>query len=207
MRRIQKFPVIKFVITLSHSDVIDIVIAELEYPFWLVDHDCYVLDTNILANERVNMRSSDAGVAIYSTLNRTNGVVVPETFLMLLNPAVIRELFQKYNVSSRRIKWRNLSRPARNAMLKLGLSETNMPEAHKAYFDTLRAVAFLAQAEGKGFVMNRGYSLKCQFYPEAIHIGNTSFPKWPPEGRYDALGVFLEKVSGRAAVRRFRGPL
>ncbi len=85
-----------------------------------------------------------------------------------------------------------------------------MPEAHKSYFDTLRAVAFLAQGEGKGFVMNRGYSLKCQFYPEAIHIGNTSFPKWPPNGRYDALGVYfwrrcLEEPQFGAFVERYNG--
>ncbi len=183
--------VIRLATTLRHSTVIDILIAELEYPFWIVDHDCYVIDTNILYEERKNMLPSAAGVAIYGKQQHAGGVVVPETFLMLLNPRIIRGIFHKYSVGSARLKWRDLSGRARSALKKLGIDENNLPETHKDYFDTLRAVAFLAEADEQGFEMHHGYSLACQFYPEAIHIGNTSFPRWPPEGRYNALGAYF----------------
>ncbi len=186
-----KVGVIGLATTLRHSTVIDILVAELEHPFWIVDHDCYVLDTNILYSERKTMGPSAAGVAIYSAQHRAGGVVVPETFLMLLNPQVIRGIFRKYKVGSTRLKWSELSGRAKSALEKLGIDEQNLPEAHKDYFDTLRAVVFLAQADGNGFQMSHGYSHKCQFYPEAIHIGNTSFPRWPPEGRYNALGAYF----------------
>ncbi len=84
-----------------------------------------------------------------------------------------------------------MSGRAKRALKKLGIDEQNLPEAHKDYFDTLRAVVFLAQADGNGFQMSHAYSHKCQFYPEAIHIGNTSFPRWPPDGRYNALGAYF----------------
>jgi hypothetical protein len=183
--------VIRLATTLRHSTVIDILVAELKDPFWIVDHDCYVLDTNILHSERRKMPASAAGAAIYSLRRRVDSVVVPETFLMLLNPEVIRGIYRKYDVRSTRLKWSKLSRRARGALKKLGIDEEHLPEEHKDYLDTLRAVAFLAQADGQGFLMNHGYSLMCQFYPEAIHVGNTSFPRWPPEGRYNALGAYF----------------
>jgi hypothetical protein len=183
--------VIGLATTLRHSTVIDILVAELEHPFWIVDHDCYVLGTNILYSERRKMPASAAGVAIYSLRRRADSVVVPETFLMLLNPEVIRRIYRKYDVRSTRLKWSKLSRRARGALKQLGIDEEHLPEEHKDYLDTLRAVAFLAQADGQGFLMNHGYSLMCQFYPEAIHIGNTSFPNWPPISRYNALGVYF----------------
>jgi hypothetical protein len=183
--------VIRFSTILRHSMVIDILVAELEHPFWIVDHDCYVLDANFLYSERKKMSPSAAGVAIYSMQQRAGGVIVPETFLMLLNPQIIRGIFRKYGVGSARVKWSELGRRARKALEGLGIDERNLPEAHKDYFDTLRAVVFLAEADGNGFQMTHGYSHKCQFYPEAIHIGNTSFPRWPPEGRYNALGAYF----------------
>lgn len=183
--------VIRLATTLRHSTVIDILVAELEHPFWIVDHDCYVLDTNILYSERKKMDPSAAGVAIYSLQQREGGAVVPETFLMLLNPEVIRRIYREYNVRSARIKWSELSGRARRALKKLGIDDKHLPEEHKDYFDTLRAVAFLAQADGHGFQMSHGYSPTCQFYPEAIHIGNTSFPGWPPASRYNALGAYF----------------
>ncbi|WP_298352192.1 hypothetical protein [Rhodoblastus sp.] len=183
--------VIRLPATLRHSTVIDILVAELKHPFWIVDHDCYILDTNILHSERRKMPASAVGVAIYSEQRRADSVVVPETFLMLLNPEVIRGIYRKYDVRAARLKWRDLNLRARNALKKIGIDEARLPERHKDYLDTLRAVAFLAQADGQGFVMNHGYSLMCRFYPEAIHIGNTSFPNWPPVSRYNALGAYF----------------
>lgn len=182
MARIQKL--------LPHAAVIDALVEVLENPFWLVDHDCYVLDAAVLQQER-KLLGNRAGVAFYKTTNPVNGIVAPETFLLLLNPEVIRRLQQKFGVTCREYTWDTLPQKAKERLREIGVNQNRRPEEHKAYFDTLRVIALLAQADGSGFAMDRGYSAMCQPYPEVIHVGGTSQPIWPPHDRYYSLGSYF----------------
>jgi hypothetical protein len=57
--------------TLAHSEVIHELIEVLDKPFWLVDHDCYVLDVKALHEERQKLGTC-AGLTEYRT-NTANG--------------------------------------------------------------------------------------------------------------------------------------
>ena len=175
---------------LQHSLVIDALVQVLDKPFWLVDHDCYMMDVAVLREERKRL-GNHAGLTIYRTTNHVNGIVAPETFLLLLNPEVIRNLQKKYGVTSRIYSWEAIPPEAKNRLQAIGVNQARQPDEHKPYFDTLRVIALLAQADGCGFVNDRGYHGACQIYPECIHVGGTSQPLWPPPDRYYALGSYF----------------
>jgi hypothetical protein len=183
-------PVVSSRRALPHSDVIDALIEVLNAPFWLVDHDCYLLDVAVLDRERKKL-GNQMGLAVYKTTNAKNGIVVPETFLMLVNPAVVRALQEKYGVTTRVYQWEAVPPKAKSRLLEIGISGNRLPEECKSYLDTLRVLALLAEADGSGFLMDHGYSAVCQAYPECIHIGGTSQLHWPPPDRYHALGSYF----------------
>jgi len=178
--------------TYDHSDIIDALTAILKTPFWLVDHDCYMLDTAVLAEHRPDL-TGRAGEAWFRSFNARNGLTLPATFLLRLNPSVIRKVRRAYGVSSRTYWWTTLPDRARDRLLALGLHEGRMPESSKDYFDTLRVIALLAEADGCGFAIARNYSDSCARHPEVIHIGATSWPNWPPVDRYGGIGAYFWK--------------
>jgi hypothetical protein len=185
--------VVKTRCILVHAEVIDGLIEVLDKPFWLIDHDCYVLDIQALHQQRQKL-GERAGLAFYNTKNLVNGIVAPETFLILLNPKIIRGLQNKYRVKSSVYLWAALPDKVKAKLELVGAGDDRRPEDHKPCFDTLRVIALLAQAEGCGFIMEHGYSAVCQPYPEVIHIGGIGWrsgPLWPPPNGYSALGTYF----------------
>jgi hypothetical protein len=179
--------------TLAHSEVIHELIEVLDKPFWLVDHDCYVLDVKALHEERQKLGTC-AGLAFYSSIpSLIHGTLVPETFLLLLNPGTIRRLQKNYGITCRSYRWTELPENVKARLAVVGMGHDRLPEDHKQYFDTLRVVALLAQADGCGFIMEHSYSGVCQPYPEVIHIGGTSWPTWPLQELewYAGLGTYF----------------
>jgi hypothetical protein len=178
--------------TLAHSEVIDELIEVLDKPFWLVDHDCYVLDVKALHEERQKLGTC-AGLAFFSFPSLISGTLVPETFLLLLNTGIIRRLQKKYGITCRSYLWTELPENVKARLEVVGVGHNRLPEDHKQYFDILRVVALLAQADGCGFIMEHRYNSLCQPYPEAIHIGGTSWPKWPLQDSdwYAGIGTYF----------------
>ena len=176
--------------TLRHSDIIDELISVFDKPFWLIDHDCYLFDVNVLEQQQQKL-GQHAGIAIYDTRRLNDGIVVPETFLMLLNPSVIRRIRTEYGVTCQTYAWGALTDKIKSRLRLTGVDHERRPEAYKPFFDTLRVVALLAQSEGCGFIMEFGYSAECQPYPEVVHIGSTSHLVWPPHHRYFALAAYF----------------
>lgn len=179
--------------TYEHAEIIDTLTDMLPAPFWLVDHDCYVLDRSALQAAWGDL-ADRAGEAWFSTTNAAAGRSVPETFLLRLNPTVIRRLKRRYGVSARKYWWGTLPPAAADRLRAAGLSEASMPEASKDYFDTLRVLALLAEADGAGFGISRDYRAACARHKDVIHIGSTSWPTWPPSDRYSAIGAYFWRL-------------
>lgn len=176
--------------TLRHSDIIDELVSIFDRPFWLVDHDCYLFDVELFERQQKKL-GQRAGIAIYDTRRLNDGIVVPETFLILLNPNVIRRIRKEYGVTCQAYAWEGLTDKVKAKLRLCGVTHARRPEAYKPLFDTLRVVALLAQSDGCAFIMEFGYSAECQAYPEVVHIGNTSHLIWPPHHRYFALGAYF----------------
>jgi len=174
----------------EHSEIIDALTGIMATPFWLIDHDCYLLDTAVLRADRPSLENR-AGEALFSTTNGANRLTVPETFLLRLNPRVIRAVKRTYGVSAKKYWWATLPAKARDRQIAAGVTEARMPEPGKSYFDTLRVIALLAAADGCGFDISRPYTAACARHPEVIHIGATSWPNWPANDRYNGIGAYF----------------
>lgn len=176
--------------TLDHHDVIDALISCLDSPFWLVDHDCLILDSNCLGRAE-DLSAGRIGAVYFAERNPVNGFLKPHTFLMLLRPKIAREVFRRYRISSSPVTWQELDSEAQKICSSLGFSPSLLPETYKGYFDTLCLAAVIAEAEQIGFYAIRSYSGKFAPHPEAIHVGATSNPRFTPEWEYVAFGAYF----------------
>lgn len=183
-------------IQLKHSVIIDSLLRILKTPFWLVDHDCYILQMNVLLQCAKIQQKESCGFAYFYSQNPVDRKIVPETFLLYLDPKVIRGIATYYGVSSKFYYLSELPKRVRRKFTSEGLSSTYLPETHKDYFDTLKLIAVLADLDGKGFHYGPRSSAVCEIDDQVMHIGNTSRPEWTIEpGFYKAIGAYFWKLS------------
>lgn len=181
---------------LGHATIIDSLLDALREPFWLVDHDCFLLSESLFENHH---KSSDGmGQAAFAFQNEKLKTLIPETFLLRLNPNVAKKIAATFSVTARVYRHEELPEKARRLLESAGWGARNYPEPHKDYYDTLRVLALLAQSLGVGFFISPGYSTRCENHEEAIHIGNTSNPKWAIDpSLYNAIGAYFWRLSLR----------
>ncbi len=177
--------------TLSHNEVIEVLINSLNRKFWLLDHDCFVLDTSLLSFGAKNPCSFGSFVFQESY----GDTVIPQTFLLQLSPGAIRTFRKDFKVGIGIVKWKGLSERARMAIEDSGIGFGQYPEFSKAYFDTFRAIHFAGLSSGAGFELLRNYSASFHLNNEAIHLGGTSRPVWTED---------LNRVKGTDAFWRIR---
>ncbi len=159
---------------LSHNEIIEVLIANLYETFWLLDHDCFVLDSSLLTNDQESEGSFGAFVFQETYLN----VCIPQTFLLRLNPGSLRSFSKEFKVGVGVVKWEGLSEEATRAIEQSGIVPGQYPESSKAYFDTFRAIHFAGLSGGLGFSSLRNYSASFDYNNEVIHLGGTSHPIW-----------------------------
>jgi hypothetical protein len=180
---------------LPHSAIIDGLVGTLQEPFWIVDHDCYLLSGEIF-EENQGVAPPGAGRAVFAFQNEKLNLLIPETFLMQLNPRALRAISKGFSVTSRHCAHEELPEKARRALEGAGWSARNYPEPHKNFYDTLRVLGLLGQSLGAGFEISPGYSTRCEFHSGVVHIGNTSKPKWTIDPSfYNAIGAYFWKLS------------
>lgn len=178
---------------MSHAAVIDTLVAKTDHPFWLVDHDCLVLDKSIL--DRGEAESvGRIGAVYFAHINAHNGFHKPQTFLMMLRPATVRDIFRRYSITAAAIGWHQLPVVARDVCSKQGFGEKAYPEEHKRFYDTLVAAAVAAQFEGKGFYCCATYRACFDPHDDVVHFGNTTRPEVVAGSRYHCLGAYFWRV-------------
>lgn len=176
--------------TLRHHTVINALIAIFDSPFWLVDHDCLILESDCLYKAE-ELSAGRIGAVYFAQENPQNGFLKPHTFLMLLRPKLIRSIFKRYKITSAPITWSRLSNQLEEICRAQGFSPDLMPETYKEYFDTFCLTAIIADSEQKGFLAMQTYGGKFEPHPEAIHVGNTSNPCVKPNQHYASTGAYF----------------
>ena len=162
---------------LSHNEVIEVLINNVDGDFWLLDHDCFVLDPILLTD--VPETEDSFGAFVFQ---ETYGdLIIPQTFLLRLNAGSLRSFGKAFKVGVGIVKWGGLSKMAKKAIEDSGMVEGHYPEFSKPYFDTFRAIHFAGLASGLGFVSLRNYSASFHYNNEVIHLGGTSHPVWTNE--------------------------
>lgn len=179
---------------LAHHDVINSLIDKSNHDFWLVDHDCLVLQPNALSVAE-DACGDAIGAVFFATATPPTAFIKPHTFLMFIRPSVARTVFREFCVDATPRTWSQLPRRARAACESLGLSPTQLPEEGKAFFDTLCVASACAAATGRGFRIVQAYTAMFSPHPEAVHFGHTSKPLFKPEWLYGALGAYFWRAS------------
>ena len=180
---------------LRHDIIIDSLVHSLHEPFWIVDHDCYLLNGSFF-NKNTSEPFTAAGRAVFAFHNERLNTFVPETFLIQLNPGALRKVSKHFSVTAKLYRHEELPDNARRLLETAGWNARNYPEPHKSYYDTLRVLALLCPFLDLSFQISPGYSTRCEIHDEVVHIGNTSRPQWVVDPSfYNAIGAYFWKFS------------
>jgi hypothetical protein len=159
---------ITFPYLIDHWMVIDYLLKWMNKPFGLLDEDCFVFDSDCF-KKLIHIPEKTVMSSYYSYTNSKLGLTFPETMFLFLNTPVINKLNRHYNIDSKVVNWNELSTAVRNKLLTIGISDQNLPEDYKPYFDTLRGIMATGLAEGYQFYYPDGdHSLRAE---KLYHIG------------------------------------
>jgi hypothetical protein len=150
--------------SLAHGDVVTLLIEGNEQPFGLLDHDCYVFDGACF--DAAPPRRPECMIAWFHASSARTGLVYPETFFVVLEPACLRDIMRRHGIDAG--IHRTVPRAARAALERLGLREGVPFKDHHDYFDTMHLIVALAMSEGRTvrFPVAPGGAL--------VHLGGTS---------------------------------
>ncbi len=151
--------------SLSHGDVLTLLLRHHEDSFGIFDHDLYVFDPRIF--DRLNIEADEYALSIFADRSVRTGIEFPLTHFLILNAAVLRDIMRRYRVNAK--QRRNAPRRLQPLFDSLGLRRGVYLKDHHNFFDTLNILFALAHADG---LKNRLIPVDG---PDAVyHVGGTS---------------------------------
>jgi hypothetical protein len=200
----QRFPAFRYCAlamlpgtSLVHGDVITLLLESNTANFGLLDHDCYVFDPRIFAS--LSTGPKDCMTAIYGGVSAKTGYAYPETYLMFLHAAALKDTMARYHVDARICH--EAPEALRPLLSRVGLGEGVFVKDDRAFFDTLHLLLALAVVDG--------YACRFlqQFDREAIsHVGGTSWKTAETKELIDCYvdWCFLDLDDSAELRRRYR---
>ena len=151
--------------SLSHGDVLTLLLRHHEDSFGIFDHDLYVFDPRIF--DCLDIGAEEYALSVYTYQSLRTGIEVPLTHFLFLNAANLRDIMRRYRVNAK--QRRNAPRHLQPLFDRLGLRRGIFLKDYHNFFDTLNILFALAHAEGlrNGLIPLGG--------PDAVyHVGGTS---------------------------------
>ena len=130
--------------SLTHGDVISLLLATNSGNFGLLDHDCYVLDPAVF--DDLAPGPAQCLTAVYGGISERTGLPYPETYFLFLNTPVLRDIARRYHVEAR--TYQAVPEHLRSVVERVGLGQGVYVKDHATFFDTLHLMLILAIAEG-----------------------------------------------------------
>jgi len=130
--------------SLMHGDVITLLLQNESANFGLIDHDCYVFDPQIF--ESLAPGPNDCLTAIYGGVSAKTGVPYPETYLMFLHAAVLKDTMARYHVDAR--IHREAPQRLRAVLERIGLRDGVFVKDYLTFFDTLHLLVAISHVGG-----------------------------------------------------------
>ena len=183
--------------SVTHGDVITLLLRESAGNFGLVDHDCFVFDPRIFASLEPGPR--DCLTAIYGGVSALTGLPYPETYLLFLNAAVLKALMARYHVDAR--IYRRAPPSLTGTLERVGLRDGVFVKDHANFFDTLHLLLVAAIADGSACRFVQGFG------KDAIaHVGGTSWKASETKELIDCYADwrFLDFIDDDDVRRRYR---
>lgn len=165
--------------TLSHGDVITLLLKNNNAPFGILDHDLYVFDQTVY--DQLNLDPEEFALALFSGRGRDREIPYPHTFFLYFDPQPIQRVMRQFRVDAR--IYRRAPSSLREPLSRLGLSQGQFPKEYLDYFDTLQLLFAATQATGRRWRVIRGTDKR-----GSVHVGGTSFSA---RGTKDASQLYI----------------
>jgi len=130
--------------SLTHGDVITLLLDTNNGNFGLLDHDCYVFDPRVF--DELDPAPRQCLTAVYGGVSEKTGLAYPETYFLFLNTPVLRDIAGRYDVDAR--SYRAVPEHLRSVVQRVGLGRGVFVKDHATFFDTLHLMLILAIADG-----------------------------------------------------------
>ncbi|MBI2375386.1 MAG: hypothetical protein HYV07_15430 [Deltaproteobacteria bacterium] len=152
-----------------HGVVLTLLVRAIDTPFFIIDHDCYVLDDSVF--DTIRLAGSDVVAGIdsdgFMSRNEAAGLSFPRTHFLLLHPERLRALTGRASIDlNKRAKTpRHLAARLRT----IGIGDHNFPRTYQRSYDTMTLACAVALAEG--------WTLGAHRLADGMvrHIGGTSW--------------------------------
>ena len=152
--------------SVTHGDVITLLLDSNSENFGLIDHDCYVFDRRIF--ESLAPGPGHCLTAVFGGVSAKSGIAYPETSFLFLNAPVLRALMNRYHVDAR--IYRKLPTALRDTVRGLGIDGAVFIKDYANFFDTLHLLLALAIADGHPCRFLQGFDARA-----IAHVGGTSW--------------------------------
>ncbi len=160
---------------IHHHQVINAVLHNWRINFGILDYDCFVIDS-AYSKRMLKLNKNQVVASPFCITYDSLGINLPETFYLYFNINLIHDVMHRYQVDSRIYYWSMLNRKVKKALATMGVSEGNLPEPQKQYFDTLRLIFLLCHFENYDFNFINKYSDAHGESKHVYHIGGISKP-------------------------------
>lgn len=151
--------------SVSHGDVLSLLLRSNEKNFGILDHDLYVFDSGIFKQLQFNQKQ--CMLAVYDNKSHKTGLAYPDTYFLFFNTTVLKDIMQRYKVDAR--IYRKAPSRIKTKLANIGLTEGVYLKDYHDYFDTLHVMLALAYSEG----FEVGY-LDVDEEVGVFHLGGTS---------------------------------
>lgn len=160
---------------LRHGTILDVLIDHAKIDFGILDYDCFIFQDSII--DKMKIISKDCMVnGVYQFANSQLNLFFPETFLLLLNDSLLKQIRSTFNVSANQINYNQLSHRIKLQLFQLGLDKEHLPEPHKPLIDTLRLLISLGYSQGNTCDFITKFTLSSMPVNQIFHVGGTSIP-------------------------------
>jgi len=152
--------------SITHGDMITLLLQTNGANFGLIDHDCYVFDRRIF--ESLAPGPADCLTAVFGGISAKSCLAYPETSFLFLNAPVLRAVMNRYHVDAR--IYRKLPAALRDTVRRIGIDGAVFIKDYANFFDTLHLLLALAIADGHSCRFLQGFDARA-----IAHIGGTSW--------------------------------
>lgn len=152
--------------SLSHGDMITLLLRENRAPFGILDHDLYVFDQSIY--DRLAFQPDEIALTLFWDKGRLSGRPYAHTFFLYFQTQLLNDLMDRFQIDARIV--RRAPEALEKRLYEIGLFEGRFPKDYLDYFDTLQLL--FAAAETEGYSWRPVERVSSQ---DAVHVGGTSF--------------------------------
>ena len=152
--------------SLTHGDVISLLLETNTGNFGLLDHDCYVFDPAVF--DDLAPGPGQCLTAVYGGISERTGLPYPETYFLFLNTQVLRDIARRYRVEAR--TYHAVPEHLQSVVDRVGLGHGVFVKDHVTFFDTLHLMLTLAIADGF-----ESRFLQWVDHSSIAHLGGTSW--------------------------------